>query len=1355
MKAKKQSHFQKRTLGAAAPPGSDEPLRRLVHQVAVEVEPLPVTVPWQKLVVGFLTLFNGRADGMVFPIRGGSLVYTGSGPEAPARDSGFLMSAPVTRPRAYGGVSVATTRSCAKCMEMRVPMRRFLFLLVFFAGCAALMAQTGSGRIQGTVTDGSGALVPGAAVALEQAATGNIFRTQSNSTGFFIFPAVQPGRYRLTAEASGFEKWSGELQLQTGQETVIDPSLAVGATATQITIAGDVSSLVTTTSANLGYVAERERIEQLPLNGRFLQSLIMMTTPGLENGYNGALAPRVYGLPDGAMGFLQDGVSLNDANLQTMTTRPPGLDTVQEYRVETSVASARYSRPASTILSTRSGTNQWHGGLFYTGRNNGFGVARRRQDYYEKPPQLIRNEFGASLGGPVLLPKIYNGRNRTFFFVAWEGLRLRSQNTISASLPTLAMRQGDFSQLRDAQGRLYTLYDPWSTAGAAQNWARTPFSGNLIPSGRRSPLAAYVYGVMVAPTNPERNPLVSANWFGPNPVKQNDATYTVRIDHRLGDRDLVYGRYSRGETQLWQRRSYNTNNTPVSLDFTWGYESRPETMHTAMLSWSHTFTPQFFVETVATGANMYFRYCTDDASARQNFAQKLGTPNPFNVPSAPRLSNTGFSLLLDGAMPRWEDTRPISAEQNYTMVRGQQQLQFGWRYRRETLDVLPDRPPQATIGFNSSATALYDPATGTAMGAVTRTGYDAANFYLGVAASYSQVLPAGIWNMRSTEFSSYAQDDWKVGRGLTLNIGVRYEYLPPMLDTNGTNSVFDLNSKSLVRAASLADLIRSGNTTQQVADNFARIGVKYATAQGLGYPGGLVNVNRHNFSPRLGFAKQWKFGNRSAVLRGGFGVYRFPLPARTYQDQRNNPPLQGSFSYNINSAAQTPDGRANWGLRSVPLIIAGQNSAHAIDPNSPSAVARGLTVYGFHPSLPTSLAREWNLTLETELLRNTLLRVAAVGTQGRNLEQEQIVNAAPGAYVWYVTTGLPLPTGEFASVARRSFDQVTYGDIDVYRKSGFSNFAGLQVDIQRRFSRGLAIQWMYVMSNALSTNAGGAGGGGALTTPSTVPDTASFLPGAVPADYDERNRFYNYQRDTGIPKHRMRWNFVVDLPFGRGRKLLPHSGRLLDGLVGGWQLAADSAINSRYWGLPAGAWGRKSDLEIYGNRYPVQDCRSGACIPGYLYYNGYIPANRINSHDAQGRPNGVMGVPSNYRPSHQPIYPTPANGGSPSDPNYALYETNNVIVPLKNGTQQRVAFDNGLNPWRSQSVPGPWLWVMNSSLFKVIPLGERLRLRLNMDFFNVLNMPGTGLPNATTGIISMQNSTNAPRQLQWTVRLNW
>jgi hypothetical protein len=201
-------------------------------------------------------------------------------------------------------------------------------------------------------------------------------------------------------------------------------------------------------------------------------------------------------------------------------------------------------------------------------------------------------------------------------------------------------------------------------------------------------------------------------------------------------------------------------------------------------------------------------------------------------------------------------------------------------------------------------------------------------------------------------------------------------------------------------------------------------------------------------------------------------------------------------------------------------------------------------------------------------------------------------------------------------------------------------------------------------------------------------------------------------------------------------------------------LAASSSMNSRYITLPATDWGTFGAVQSYGTSIPVNDCRSGTCFAGYLYYNGYIPANQINSKDAKGNPNGVSGVPSNYQPSHEPIWPTPVVP-IPNDPNAALYGTNLVTVPLKNGTQQRIAYDNGLNPWRNQYIPGPWAWTVNSSLFKVIPIRERLKLRINMDAFNVLNMPGLTLPDPATGILSLRNSNNAPRQLQWTMRLTW
>lgn len=372
-----------------------------------------------------------------------------------------------------------------------------------------------------------------------------------------------------------------------------------------------------------------------------------------------------------------------------------------------------------------------------------------------------------------------------------------------------------------------------------------------------------------------------------------------------------------------------------------------------------------------------------------------------------------------------------------------------------------------------------------------------------------------------------------------------------------------------------------------------------------------------------------------------------------------------------------------------------------------------------------------------------------VGTYGTRLAQYYSYNDAPNAYVWYTTTGEPLPTGEYANVATRNFDREIFGTIWQYQKTGWSNDSSFVAEVQHRFSKGYAFQLFYTMSNALR-----AGGNG--WADDILRETNLFLPGAVPTDQQARNRLLNYRRDVDIPKHRVNWNWIADLPFGRGKPIGRNARGLVDGLIGGWQIAGNGTLRSRYFALPTNMWGSVRDIEVYGKKHPIQDCRSGPCYDGWLYYNGYIPANRINSHDPRtGAPNGVMGVPDSYRPFQAPLIPTPKDGGSPADPNFPFYETNTVFVPLKNGTLQRTELNTNLHPMINQFVSAPMLWTMNASTFKSIRLREQMFLRLNIDFFNVFNMPGTNVPTSGTGIILNQTSANSPRILQLTGRLTW
>ncbi|MFN7922793.1 MAG: carboxypeptidase regulatory-like domain-containing protein [Bryobacteraceae bacterium] len=1222
-------------------------------------------------------------------------------------------------------------------------MRKYLAVLLCALSVPAGYAQTGAAQIQGTVTDVTGAVIAGATVTVENTRTGGRFESSSNSAGTYQFPTLQAGDYKLTVTAAGLQKWEGQATLRAGQQAVINATLQVAQAAEQVTVVGNVTQLITTNSPTLATTVERARIEQLPLNGRSIQTLLTVTVPGLE----GAVAqPRVYGLRDSAMEFSQDGVPLDDRNTGSIQARPPGLDTVQEFRVETNGSSAKLDRPANAIMITRAGTNEFHGAAFETGRNSGFGVARQRQDTFSKPPPLVRNEFGFSAGGPVALPKIYNGRNRTFIFGAWEELRLRQAASTGSAVWTSAMRQGDFSGLVDGNGRRYTLYDPWSV-GAGPSYSKVPYVNNQLPITKLSPLAKYVFGVVPLPTDLGVNPFVANNYFGAAPTNSDQRTLTFRGDHRLGEKDQIYGRYSRGQWDQMNRRAFNTAGNPITSDNLWNRETYFERSNTEMISWTHTFSPTLFVETVATGSAINWLYSLNQQSALENISAKFGTPNPFNVNGAPYLLNVGYqSVQFHGIVPRSQYTQVISGEQNYTWVKDRHQLQFGGRYRQETLDTIPDRPDQSDLDFGSNATAIYNPATGNAYGTAPQTGDNAANFFLGIAGRYAQQRPPGPYNMKGKDLSLYVQDNWKVSPNLTLNLGVRWQYLGPYLDKAGVTSLFDFNSKSIVNPVPVSQLINSGYTTQPIVDGYSAIGVKWITPDKVGLPNNLVSVSKHDLAPRLGFAYSKQMGGRAWVVRGGYGLYRFPLPARTFNGMRGNAPLQGSYSFNWNDSANAPDGLPNYFLRNPPTVIAGVNTANLPELSiaKPPVILPGIAMIALDRNLPTSSAHQWNMTVEAEIAKNTVARAGMIGTNGRHTESVQRYNANPiSNYVWYVNSGQALPTGFYQNTVRRAIDQTTFGDISIYSKLGWSNFTGVQLELERRYSDGLAFQLFYLMSNSASTGNVASQGGGFATYQNDQPEI--FLPGAMPKDITERLRFYRYQRDPDIPKHRVRWNYLYDLPIGKGKRWASNANKFADRIIGGWQIAGYGTTASRYWSLPTNNWGPVENIQYYGTQYKISDCRQGTCFPGYLYWNGYIPANRVNVA------NGVTGLPQGYHPANTPINPIPANGVVA---NANFNDNNNVNVTLKNGATQLVAYDNGLHPWRNQVMPGPWLTNLTASVFKSIPIGERVNLRINIDAFNVLNQPGLNLPGGD-GILSLRTSAQGARTMQYTARLTW
>jgi hypothetical protein len=403
---------------------------------------------------------------------------------------------------------------------------------------------------------------------------------------------------------------------------------------------------------------------------------------------------------------------------------------------------------------------------------------------------------------------------------------------------------------------------------------------------------------------------------------------------------------------------------------------------------------------------------------------------------------------------------------------------------------------------------------------------------------------------------------------------------------------------------------------------------------------------------------------------------------------------------------------------------------------------------------------DWNLTVEKEIMQDTVLRAAYVGTHAVDQDSYDDWNAQMSDYVWVSTRQLTPPSGVARNTVLRPNPDLPYGNLQEYRKDGWGWSNGMQLELQRRYSKGVGFQLFYMLMNVNKAASHGWYGD------SSVPPVSSFLPGTISTDHSERMRLLLYKRDTTVPKHEVRWNWIGDLPFGKGKTLAGNANKFVNAVVGGWQISGMGRWRSTWFTLPTNIWPTGENVEYYGQKYPIEDCRSGVCRPGFLMWNGYIPAHQINSVDANGKPNGVMGVPADYKAAGAPLWPYPADYRSRSaatDPNYGNYGNNYVWFPVTNQAAPYRMNVNGasagspLHPWINQPIQSTNLWTVDAALVKNFTIRERLNLRFQADFFNVFNNPGNPFAAGGDGIVS--TSTNAPGQsprvVQLSVRLAW
>ena len=1232
--------------------------------------------------------------------------------------------------------------------KTRRVLTAFAALTIWSAGLTTAFAQSGAGSIQGTVQDSTSSAIPSCQVHIINQSTGVVNDTTSNSSGFYSVPGLFAGSYTVTFTAAGMKKYQTVVALQDAQVAVLNPKLTVGDVAEQINVSGDAIQLATYDSGTVSTQLDYHRIDQLPQNGRNVLGLAQNTVPGLEAG-----GTRANGVMQEGMEYSQDGAPMTNRNFggeaNTAQSTLPDPDSVQEAKFETLNSSAQFSTPATVILTTKSGTNDFHGSAFETARNNYFGIAKARQNPANfAAPHLVRNEWGASVGGPISIPKVYDGKNKSFFFFAWERFSLRQASNELVAVPTAAMRNGDFSGLINGAGVQQVIYDPNTTqAGTLQ---RTPFPNNTIPLTRESPLAKTLYAATPLPQTAD-NPLINSNFNAINNTTQTVPNVTFRLDHVFSQNNRVYFRFTDIDQTQEALRNYPAN-SPANIAGgglpagATGFQDIPVQTISGALGYSHVFSPTFYSETILS-QQWQRMYVQGNQVSLANYEQQLGLPNNFGQNGFPAI---GANLLMPYGGSQWYYgmSQIISTlDENFEKVWGKHQLQFGGRYRHERFGYLSDRSPD-TVAFTNLATAVYDPTTGANYGAKANTGYQDADFFLGAASSYSQNKNAPFGHSREQEFDFFLQDNYRVSQHLTINAGLRWEMHPAPHADKDNFVTFDLKNDAIVLPQPTSYYIQNGYTTQAIITNLTNLGAKFETPSQAGLPSAGMDNSMANFNPRLGFAWTPSFLKWGTVIRAGYGEYIYPVPIRnSVRYLTADYPFTASYSQSYTSAAYAPDGLPNQLLRGPLTVIAGQNSANVVNSNSVSALLPGINMSEtLAANYPPAHVRDANFTIEQPFKDGSVFRVSYVFTHGSNLDQNYQYNNAPSTYAWEVATGTTPPTGTYASTATRPYDQTLWGGNVLSVKTGWSNDSALQLNYQRPFKNGFAYQVFYVYSRAFRV-------GGNTFRDNTLYPAADFAPGVLPAGLDvgtilnpshALNYYENYHVDTAIPEHHLTFNGIAELPVGKGKRFLRNANRFLDALVGGYQVAFVGQVLSQGFQVSAANWGASSQVQVYGSDAPINDCRSGVCHPAYLWFNGYVAPTVVNAAK-----NGVSGIPSNYTPYMAPINNTP---GAPN------YGNNNVNVTLKNGSIVSTAFSpgpSGANPFSQTILLGPYNYNADISIYKVFSLSERIKLRVNVDAFNAFNIQGRVNPNATDGIESLQTSYWTPRQVQFSARISF
>jgi hypothetical protein len=998
-------------------------------------------------------------------------------------------------------------------------MQKGIVLIALCLGLARipLRAQGNLGGLTGNVTDDSGAVIAEAVVNLRSAATNAAYRTVSTSSGVYAFRGLPPGQYHLEAEKPGFKKFvSEQVVILTATTATLDITLSVGAVSESVTVSGAAMTLQTT-SPEVSTVLERRAILDLPIevgaggattaaSGRRQPENFIFMTPGVSGI---PWSKNINGSPDFTQEVLYDGISAQLAVTPGFLSQTsPPYEAVQEFKVQNSLFPAEYGRGLGVINFTlRSGTNQYHGGLFEFFRNDKLDA---RPFFAAARPRVRYNEFGGSFGGPLIIPKIYNGKDRTFVNFNYTGLRNRPPLSGSLiSLPTTAFKQGDFSGYRDSAGALIPIFDPATTA---TDGTRMPFPGNIIPANRISKVASNVLPLIPSPDLPA----YFNNYLNRTANPTSDVSWSIKADQILTAKQRVSFSYWQTSTTT---PSYSPlgPSTPIGL---WG--QNPVSGQAYRINYDYTVRPNLL---------QHFGYGYTYSNPIRQLDPRKGN-QIYQVPGVPMdspgfplftVNNTYGGLALGNSDQQPNDpsiNRNYSFVDNVTWIHGRHQFKFGVDVRLFQYDNF-----NGTGSGGLSGTFVFDPLStaNTSSPDATRQGNGWASLLLGQVYSANRLIPAPQRRMRNEYYAWYAEDVWKVSRKFTLTLGVRHEIPTVVQEAGSAQSYLDLH------------LANPGAGGRLGALSFLK-------------PGQLLTPNYYRaFSPRVGVAYAW---NEKTVIRAGFGMFWSPTNATSVG--RMNIAYIAGFSY-PQSFPQLTSGR-------VPALLLddGIPAYTGTLPNTDPSLVNGTTIDYMNPGAgKPGYVSSWTFNIQRELPGQFLLDLGYVGQKGsalpsglENLNQvdfrylslgntlNQDINSAAAQ-----AAGISAPYPGFrgsVTQALRPYPQFT--DIqNLYQPIGWSKYHSLQMRLQKSYSSGLSMLVAYTLSKDIVSGGGYTGFG----------DTAS---GSRPLDTNNRaleRRLASFD----IPQNLIvSWSY--ELPFGQGKRMLGSAPKVASFLVSGWQVNA-------------------------------------------------------------------------------------------------------------------------------------------------------------------------------------------------------